>query len=67
LLDYESCNLGSINPARMLDKNGGNIDWEKLKKTARMGVRFLDNVIVAGKYPVRPIVMKTVIILDYCT
>lgn len=59
LLDYESCNLGSINLGRMIDENGENIDWDKLKKTARMGVRFLDNVIDAGQYPVRAIEKMT--------
>jgi ribonucleoside-diphosphate reductase alpha chain len=49
LLPFESCNLGSINLARMINK--GSIDWEKLEKTIVLGVRFLDNVIDKNKYP----------------
>jgi ribonucleoside-diphosphate reductase alpha chain len=50
LLPFESCNLGSINLARMVNK--GSIDWEKLEKTIVIGVRFLDNVIDITKYPI---------------
>jgi ribonucleoside-diphosphate reductase alpha chain len=53
LLPYESCNLGSINLAKMLQNN--QIDWEKLRKTVRMTVHFLDNVIDANKYPLQQI------------
>jgi ribonucleoside-diphosphate reductase alpha chain len=49
LLPFESCNLGSINLARMINK--GSIDWEKLEKTIVLGVRFLDNIIDINKYP----------------
>lgn len=48
LLSYESCNLGSINLARML--KDGKMDWQKLRETVRAGVRFLDNVIDANRY-----------------
>lgn len=54
LLPFESCNLGSINLAKMLMKRGDNcaVDWQKLASTTRNSVHFLDNVIDANKYPI---------------
>ena len=54
LLPYESCNLGSINLARMLrSENGTNmIDYEKIAATVKQAVRFLDNVIDVNNFPV---------------
>jgi ribonucleoside-diphosphate reductase alpha chain len=52
LFSFESCNLGSINLARMLADAGGGveIDREKLRATVRKAVRFLDDIIEINRY-----------------
>jgi len=49
LLPYESCNLGSINLAKMA--RGKALDWDKLRETIRWGIRFLDDVIEVNRFP----------------
>ena len=58
LLPFESCNLASLNLSRMVTDDG-EIDWDKLARTTRILVRFLDNVIEANQYPLPQIEKQT--------
>lgn len=53
LLDYESCNLGSVNLARMV--KDGKFLWDKLDFVVKTAVHFLDNVIDANLFPLKEI------------
>ena len=50
LLPYESCNLGSINVARLI--RAGSVDYDRLAAVIAHAVHFLDNVLDANIYPV---------------
>ncbi|MDX5478201.1 MAG: adenosylcobalamin-dependent ribonucleoside-diphosphate reductase, partial [Cyclobacteriaceae bacterium] len=49
LMDYESCNLGSINLSKFVKEK--ELDWGLLSETVHKAVRFLDNVIEVNNYP----------------
>ncbi len=53
LLSYESCNLGSINLGHFVKNN--DVNWEKLEKTVKTAVHFLDNVIDVNNYLIQKV------------
>lgn len=50
LLDFEACNLGSINISQCILSDGSGLDHDKLAVVTDLAVRFLDNVIDAATY-----------------
>ena len=61
LLPYESCNLGSVNLVRMLRREAprAELDFDRLGGIVDLGVRFLDDVIDANRYPLDEIAEQT--------
>lgn len=61
ILPYESCDLGSINLAKMYKKIDSHyeINWDKLRKVTRLAVHFLDNLIDVNKFPLPQIEKAT--------
>lgn len=57
LLNYESCNLGSINLTKMVKDNA--IDFNKLKSVVETAVHFLDNVVDVNSFPISRIKTET--------
>lgn len=51
LLDYESCNLGSLNLSKFVLSDHSGMDWPQLGQAIGHAVRFLDNVIDANSWP----------------
>ncbi|WP_340202286.1 adenosylcobalamin-dependent ribonucleoside-diphosphate reductase [Ascidiimonas sp. W6] len=61
LLDYESCNLGSLNLVKVLEykKGKATINWSQLEDMVKIAIRFLDNVIIKNHYLLPEIDEKT--------
>ena len=57
LLPFESCNLASVNLARMVWHRDGEVtmDWDRLAEVVRTTVHLLDNVIDMNNYPIKEI------------
>ncbi len=57
LLPYESCNLGSLNLARMVRYTADDVavDWERMSEVITTAVHMLDCVIDMNDYPIQEI------------
>lgn len=55
LSDYEACNLGSIDVAKFVDPQTGELDYDALDTAVRNAVRFLDDVIEVNVFPLEKI------------
>ena len=51
LPSYGNCCLGNVNLANMVLDDGSDVDWKRLARTVRTGVRFLDNVLTINTFP----------------
>jgi len=51
LPSYGNCCLGNINLNNMVLADGSDLDWKRLAKTVRTGIRFLDNILTVNTYP----------------
>ena len=51
LPSYGNCCLGNINLNNMVLDDGSDLDWKRLAKTVRTGIRFLDNVLTVNTFP----------------
>ncbi|VVB72819.1 Vitamin B12-dependent ribonucleoside-diphosphate reductase [uncultured archaeon] len=57
LLPFESCNLGSINLSRLVEKE--ELNWTRLGELVALAVRFLDDVIDMNRFPLKEIKKTT--------
>tara|TARA_R110000850_G_scaffold5395_2_gene22489 strand:+ start:1831 stop:3738 length:1908 start_codon:yes stop_codon:yes gene_type:complete len=51
LPSYGNCCLGNLNLANMVLPDGSDVDWKRLAKTVRTGIRFLDDVLTVNHFP----------------
>jgi len=51
LPSYGNCCLGNVNLSNMVLDDGADIDWKRLARTVRTGIRFLDDVLTVNKFP----------------
>ena len=51
LPSYGNCCLGNVNLSNMVLDDGSDVDWKRLAKTVRTGIRFLDNVLSINTFP----------------
>jgi ribonucleoside-diphosphate reductase alpha chain len=51
LPSYGNCCLGNINLSNMYDPSRSDVDWKRLARTVRTGIRFLDNVLTVNHFP----------------
>lgn len=52
LLDFEACNLGSLNISKFVLADGNDVDWNALGEAVEFATRFLDDVIDANHWPI---------------
>ncbi len=51
LPSYGNCCLGNLNLSNFVLDDGSDIDWKRLARTVRVGVRFLDNILTINHFP----------------
>ena len=51
LPSYGNCCLGNVNLSNMVLEDGSDVDWKRLARTVRTGIRFLDNVLTVNTFP----------------
>ncbi|HIO42576.1 MAG TPA: adenosylcobalamin-dependent ribonucleoside-diphosphate reductase [Gammaproteobacteria bacterium] len=51
LPSYGNCCLGNVNLSNMVLDDGSDVDWKRLARTIRTGIRFLDNVLTINTFP----------------
>lgn len=52
LLDFEACNLGSLNIFKFVLPDGSDVNWKALGEAVEFATRFLDDVIDANHWPI---------------